>query len=361
MSKRVTIREIAKETGLHFTTVSLGLRDSRLLKPETRQKIQEAARKLGYAPDPMLAALSSYRQSNRTPAFQAVIAWINNWPDQEGLLKNPTFRDYYAGACARAKQMGYLVDSFWLHERRMTPTKLRSILLARNIHALLLPPQPGPSMTPNMDYRDFSAVAFGYTLKPSVLNVVTNHHFHSQNLMLTKLLELGYRRIGLCLGADWDEKVENAWIGGWLVAQWKSPGAFEPIPPFREDLFRSNNFAGWVKEHAPDVIVSCNGMDRRIRQLGYRIPEDIGFASLDINRSQEGISGVDENNFLIGQKAVDVLIGMIHRGERGIPEVPIRTLVESVWVLGKTLRKKKETRRASERAPGVRNRGRRLK
>ena len=34
-----------------------------------------------------------------------------------------------------------------------------------------------------------------------------------------------------------------------------------------------------------------------------------------------------------------MLVAMVVRGERCIPEIPTRTLVESVWVPGKTVRK----------------------
>ncbi len=77
----VTVRDIALATGLHHTTISLGLRNSPKLRPETLKKIQSAAKRLGYVPDPMLSALNAYRQGKRAPRYQATMAWINNWPD----------------------------------------------------------------------------------------------------------------------------------------------------------------------------------------------------------------------------------------------------------------------------------------
>ena len=195
-------------------------------------------------------------------------------------------------------------------------------------------PQPHAHTISPLDYNEFSAVAFGYSIQPSVLNVVTNHHFHSMNLMLLRLLEMGYRRIGLGVGDDWDEKVENAWLGGLKLAHWKNP-ELVPIPPFAH---HTGTLETWLRRYRPDVVVSNDEVGREIEDLGYSIPDDIGFASLDKRDPEDTIiSGLNENSFYIGQKAVDVLVGLLHRGERGIPKVPTRLLVESTWVQGKTL------------------------
>ena len=48
---RPTLRTIAEMTGLSLSTVSLSLRGGASLKQETRDKVAEAARKVGYVPD----------------------------------------------------------------------------------------------------------------------------------------------------------------------------------------------------------------------------------------------------------------------------------------------------------------------
>lgn len=49
--ERVTLRTIAQATGLSLSTVSLSLRGGTTLKQETRDKVAEAAKTLGYVPD----------------------------------------------------------------------------------------------------------------------------------------------------------------------------------------------------------------------------------------------------------------------------------------------------------------------
>lgn len=329
---RITVRDIARVTGLHYSTVSMALRNSLRLRKETREKIQKAAKALGYVPDPMLAALNAYRRASVAPRFQAVIAWINNWPEREELMS--VFKSYYEGARKQAEQAGYLLEEFWIQSPNMTSEKLHRILRARNIQALLIAPQPHPHMNPQINFEGYSAVAFGYSMEPSVLHVITNHQFSSVLLLLSRLFELGYRKIGFYIGEEWDDKTGNACLGAALCFQHKH---LEATCILSEQVVYKD-LGKWLAKYKPDVVVSHDSLEDGLKALGYSIPRDIGFASLDRRPENSHLSGINQNGFLIGQKAVDVLIDMIHRGERGVPAVPIRMLLESTWSPGETLR-----------------------
>lgn len=339
MAKRVSLRDVAHAVGLHYTTVSMALRNSPLLKKETKEKIQAEAAKLGYKPDPMLTALTAYRQSKRKAAFHAVIAWINNWPDRKALLANPVYRNYFEGASARASELGYVLQEFWLHEKEMTPGKLQRVLQARNINGLLIAPQPESRVHIDIDFQDFSAVAFGYSMHPHMLHLVTNHHTQTMDLVIAKLVELGYRRPGYCILPSSDVGGNYIWISRLLYLYSKYPELTQ-IP--RLPSIESAALAKWLKKYKPDVIIGFNIYLSDIEKLGYKVPQDIGFVSLAVDTRDPRISGANENDSLIGKTALDVLVGMIHRSERGVPEVPIRTLVDSTWFPGKTLRPQKQ-------------------
>jgi len=345
--KRVTLRDIAREAGVHFTTVGLALQGSPQLPAATKSRIRAVAEKLGYRPDPMLSALNAYRQSRMRPRYQATIAWINNWPDREALHRIQEFQDYYDGARQRAEEKGYALEEFWLHEKGMTPQRLSKVLRARNIETLLMAPQPAAHAVPPLNYEDFAVVAFGYSLQPAVFHVVTNHHFHSMNLLLEHLQALGYARIGFVGELIWNEKVDNAWLGGLALARLKNPQTGK-IPPLFEDAHIERTLPIWLKRHRPDVVISHRYMLTRLRGVGCRIPEEIGFAGLGVDRSNSDISGIYQNSERIGRAAVDFVISMLHNGERGVPDVPTRMLIESTWNPGKTLRP--ERQRASRRA-----------
>jgi hypothetical protein len=45
-----------------------------------------------------------------------------------------------------------------------------------------------------------------------------------------------------------------------------------------------------------------------------------------------------KNSFQIGIMAVDLLVDMLHRNERGVPAMPYMLMVEGSWCEGRTLR-----------------------
>lgn len=347
MTKRVSVRDIAREVGLHYTTVGLALRGSPRLKKETRDKIREVAERMGYRPDPMLSALISYRNAKRPATFHAVLAWINNWPDRAALLENPIYRSYFEGASTRASELGYKLEEFWMHAKDMTPERLQRILQARNINGLLMAPQPRSKVPVELNFHDFSAVAFGYSMHPHMLHLVTNHHTQTMDLVMDKVMALGYRRPGYCILPSTDVGGNYIWISR-LLYLFTMHRELTPVP--RLQSIEPEAFDKWIKKYKPDVLIGYNAVLPEIEKLGYRVPEDIGFVSMAVDVTDPRVSGANQNDFLIGKIATDVLVGMIHRGERGLPEVPVRTLVDSTWFEGETLPPRLLRSRAKRRA-----------
>lgn len=343
MSSRITIRQIAACAGMHFTTVALALRDSPKINIATRNRLQKLAAEMGYRPDPMLSALQAYKRTVRRPHYQATIAWINNWPEREQLLCFHEFRAYYEGAKSRADELGYQIEEFWMHKPGVTPDRIHKVLRARGIQAMLLPPQPRAHMWLDFDYSEFSALALGYSLHPPRLHVITNHHLHSITLLLEHLWSLGYRRPGMYIDYNWDAKVGNSWAAGMLLHRWQhASGSRIPIVVKNAQQYPIDS---WVKKYRPDVVVSFNNNLPALHSVGLAVPDEIGFASLNVTDSDQLISGICQNDRLIGYKSVDLLVDMLHRGERGIPAVPIRTLVEGTLNPGSTLKRCKPGRR----------------
>ena len=68
--------DIAREVGVHPSTVSRALNPdrARLVKPDTRIAVEEAARRLGYRPDMVARGL----QSGRTATVGVVVADLGN-------------------------------------------------------------------------------------------------------------------------------------------------------------------------------------------------------------------------------------------------------------------------------------------
>ena len=58
-------------------------------------------------------------------------------------------------------------------------------------------------------------------------------------------------------------------------------------------------------------------------------------------------SGVEENNFLVGELICDLVVNHIIHNERGLSENPRLLLVKGTWVEGKTTPRRKRDKKRS--------------
>ncbi|XHR28110.1 MAG: LacI family DNA-binding transcriptional regulator [Chthoniobacteraceae bacterium] len=348
---RVSMRDIAKATGFSHSTVSLAMRHHRSIPTATRVKIEEAAKALGYCKDPELSDLMQRYRSKTAPSYQATLAWINTWPEPKLLFQN--YRDLWEGACARVNELGYHLESFDLKQGGMTPHRLSQILKARNIQGVILPPQPRARAHFHFDWENYAVVALGYSFSPSLFHTVTTELFRAAVTSMRHLKQLGYRRIGFIDHDRAMERTDYNYLGGFLVQQSRAhpedripPLIFSaPEPPkLLSDPAKMANLkqqiAQWLKQHQPECILyHFPPIGDWIQELGFRVPEEIGLASFHAKASDPTQSGIDQNPRRVGSMAIDILTGLVQRGEFGIPDIPNRHLVSCTWVPGKTLRK----------------------
>lgn len=333
----VTLRDIAEEAGVHYSTVSLALNNHPRIPLTTRQRIQEIANRLGYQPDPMLASLSHYRRKTGKRT-RTVMAWINCAPDKNYHDDRPVFAAYWKGASERAESLGFHLERFWLGEPRMTARRLDNILEARGIEALLIPPQAKAHSSLSIRWDRYFSISFGYTLEHPVLTLVTCDHAAAISLLLQKLSSLNYRRIGFHLHQELDERLHHQYEAEFYIAnRYKMPQRL--VPPLIYSVHSESDFAAWIQEVRPDVVVSgISKVSNWLKNLGMRIPEDIGFALTHLQSPDSVEAGIHQNDEEVGRTAVDQLAHLIHSQQRGIPDPSKRILVDIKWSPGVTVR-----------------------
>ncbi len=69
----------------------------------------------------------------------------------------------------------------------------------------------------------------------------------------------------------------------------------------------------------------------KVCSAGIRIPDDVAFAQLSLIGTREGIAGIDQKLPLVGENAVDLVIGQLYRNEYGIPTDPKMVLLDGEW------------------------------
>lgn len=341
MPKHVTLRDIAQVAGVHFTTVGLALRNDPRVMPATAAKVQAAARELGYTHDAMLSALSAYRHRN-SRRFAGVIGYLVTYPP-EVLQTNVTEQTVRAAAAARALSLNFQLEAFQINAAGMTPDRLSELLRARGIQGLILSPRlPDPGPMPDLDWAHFSPVALGFSITNLTIHRVCTYHTHNMRLCLGQLRARGYRRLGLVLPREIYERSRGHVLGAYLAEQQLLPRADQVQPLFAPIAEITQAAVGrWLREQRIDgVILSAMPVEILgfIRNLKFRIPEQLGVAVISRFGRTEDIAGIDERMALLGEGAVDAVVGMISRNERGLPTHPRYTLIEGCWVDRPTVR-----------------------
>ena len=354
-SSRVTLRDIAEATGITRMAVSMALRGKPGVSEETRGKVLAAAEKLGYIPDPEVAKLLS-RIRTRTPSeSRSCIALLTSGDTPDEWKKFVTERKYVEGAQARAKEYGYRIEEFWLGQPGVTPSRLSSIIWNRGIEGVIIAPlqgklSGGKIRSIQLDYSLFSVVEISETVDWPDLDRSMHDQYTAMLKCLDELRELNYRRIGLVIEEALDLRVNGKWTAAFLRHR-EHHKADKMPPPLLLPAHDEKRFDRWFTQHQPDVIISVDQFALRLMQKrGCRIPEQVGYASMDLDgdaSSSLTISGIDQNSRMVGASAVDLLVASIHRGQRGIPVCPVRIEVEGAWRAGQTTMRQNGTKAAN--------------
>ncbi len=362
-AKRVTLSDIAGKAGVHVTTVSLAMRNHPRLPEATRKRIQALAEKMGYKPDPLLRALVAYRGGVIERRNTPTLAYVTNWATRWGWKKVTAHPDFYAGALAKANELGYTLDHFWMRDEGMSQERLGQILYSRGISGIIIASH-GREMGDALEFEweKFSAVKIDYFPHQPALHNVTNNQCDIVRLAMQKVIAKGYRRIGFVMHRGWDHAVDHLWTAGYLCEQRvlspreMIPSHLFPEPePVERWLNESTSevspdpdaFARWFNEHRPEVIISKGDFVLPLlKKMGLRVPRDVAFVDVFLENKSGQTAGVSQNHFTVGELAVEILAGQLQHNKFGVPAIPTTTYVEGTWHDGASCPSKiKETQR----------------
>lgn len=336
------MKTIAAQAGVTQATVSMSLANNPRIPEATRVRIQAIARRLGYRPNPYLTTLMRVRRRGRPLTDRPVLALVNCLDEADAWRTTRAFtvRHMREGAIARATERGYRAQEFWLRQQGMSPARFSQMLYARGIQGLLLSPRAEGMPPPPLEWSHFAAVSLSVPLADSTLATVCNDHYFSALTVARECRQLGYRRPGVVILRPHRERFHGRWEAGILAAQLLVPG-LTPVAPLLLEAWDDNAaLTAWLRRARPDVVVTsgAESLLPQLRAVGRRIPGDLGLAALGVSSPGGPISGIYQNGALIGATAIDSLIGLLERNERGLPAQGMTLMVEGVWNPGRTLR-----------------------
>lgn len=335
-----TIRSLATEAKVSTATVSMALRNDPRITPDVRERVQSLAKKCGYQVNPVISRLLSQMRSNQSSARQGILGFLATSPHSEDAASAFT-KTWLAAARRRAEELGFWLDEFSLHEKKLTPRRLLEVLEARNIRGLLL---TGPFLEHAIPRELFdvldrsSVVVVGERTSRPALDCVLNDQYLNAVEAMKKCLTLGYRRPGLCIHRDVERVVENRFSGGFLVSQSLWP-ADSRLPEHYYTSGGEKEFVSWVRKYHPDVILTLHPEIKVwLHRMGMACPEAVGLVHLDRTEELSGWSGMRQDHEHLGTAAVEMLVNHLYHNEVGIPSFQRCLFLGSSWVDGKTTR-----------------------
>lgn len=340
MAKTPTVRSLARQLKLSVATVSEALRDSPNVKPETKARVVKAAKKVGYRANPLLgAALSAVRRARHLD-YRGTLALIDT--DEAARDQFILFhREIIAGASERAEQLGFTAEVFWLDSGTtgLGPARLASILHARGINGAVMLPFNTARDLSAFDFSRIAAVQMDHCLIQPHLHTILPDHYVSIMNALERLTALGYQRIGLAMELRKDARLKRKWSSGFL-AFFRNYEHTTGIPALIEAELSRERFVRWYRQHRPDLIIGHRQeMVEWLLDEGVRVPEHVGFFNLNVTERTGPCAGLDLLPRRLGGAAVETVVAMLHRQERGIPDWPHTITLEAQWIDGPSIRK----------------------
>ena len=335
MNKRPTLKDIAQDAGCTNATVSLALRGSPRISPETRARVREIALRLDYRPDPMLSALAAHRWKRLPKSGGSTLAVIGDV--LEGL----------EGMEERAAAYGYRLEKFRCADHP-DPERLSQILYNRGIVGVLVGQIFTPGFSARFDWSRFIAVACSEGMERPPVNLVMPNHFRAVQEAWDRSRAAGSRRIGMMLfdipaaidmhdrEAAFLDRQQTVPVRSRLpvlkLRSWRRKGS---RPENNDKISHSaavNSVNAWMRSYKPDMILGFNNAFYwLLKDAGWSIPDQVGFTDLWVSKPSAGSSGFYLFSDEVGRRAVEWLDSLLRIGERGLPVHPATMSVNLVW------------------------------
>lgn len=280
MARRPTIKDVAALAGVSQGTVSRAMNGDVSVSPELRQRIEDAARSIGYSTNFAARAL-------RGGATKTVSCHLTD-------LMNPLMTQLYQAIEVHLESAGYTMI---VHGTQYSETRRLAALradIARSVDGLIT---IGGS-TLHKDYEEaltrFSAPVVGIDRASDAYSTVNVDHLTGTAHLVSQLVGLGYRRIGLLIPPV-DLLAPRMRLQGMRNALERAGVPFDPllvkeIPP---NQVSPETIASWLgSDIKPDALIVLSvrmlaDTLTALQWMGWKPGVDIAIASIGKSRLAE--------------------------------------------------------------------------
>ncbi len=300
----ITIKDIAERAGVSYATVSRALNSRADVSPETRSRILELAKELGYQPNAIARSLVK-----RKSEMVALIV-----PD----VSNPFFSDITMSVNEAAEEAGYTVvvcNTGW--DEKKEADKLR-IMQEQRVDGIICKPVNELSEE-RLKEINVPIVLFWHA-QPDDISYIEVDHEAGGKLAVRHLIERGYKKIAYLGGKLTSQSnqirmdaYKRSLIEGGLEVreEWINNGGFSMESGYQRigSMFRLSN--------PPDAVFCGNdiialGVLQYARDHGLNVPRDFGIIGFDdisyASLPQVRLSTISQPRDKLGRQAFEALL-----------------------------------------------------
>ena len=310
--RRPTLRDVAKSTGVAYSTVSRILRDQTAgYRQETIERVRRTAEEVGYRPNAQARGL-------RLRRHQAIAILV---PD----LDNFGFTEVLRGIQETCNETGYTVlISEVRPSRDALPAEphLNDLVDGALVAFALVDDEQSSSYV----RRITVPTVFVQRGSPEAEASAVLDEAHNVDLMIEHLTSLGHRRIGHVSGwlrtdtgvrrhAGFDAAMTRR--GGEPRPEWRADGRFT-FEGGRRAAHKIMSGSDRPTALAVDALVSALGVLTGLRELGLRVPDDVSVITIDehvvAQQTTPPLTTIKVPQRELGRSAAQMLLDVINGG-----------------------------------------------
>jgi LacI family transcriptional regulator len=272
-----TIKDVARLSGVSSMTVSRVINRSARVRPETRQRVEQAIAELGYVPSRLARGL--IRQKTGTLALIV--------PD----VANPFFTLIVRGAEDVARRADYRIILCDTRADLAIEREVIEEMIAHRVEGIAIAPVSDRSRSHLRRLAQFRVpfVLIDRTVAGVECDVVLGDSAGGARRLVEHLISLGHRRIGFIVESD-EVSTARDRHQGYAEALAAAGLPFEPSLVMRSTVDPSGGFDGMRRllelEDPPTAVFTVNnlvavGAIEAVRANGLEVPQDVALVCFD--------------------------------------------------------------------------------
>jgi len=330
--KRPTIEDVARESGVSLSTVSLVLNNNPRITPATRARVLAAIEKLGYQPNVQARALAS--RSSRT--LSVVVPHLNH------VFADIYFGEIVSGIYDRCQEFGYRMMLDIANPRFVKERQYVNILRSRRADAMLfIASSVHDEYLHEFEDSPFPFLLVNHYFPQMNLNYIMVDYRQSARLAAQHLVGLGHRKIGIIAGTNTytGRDYRDAFIAACCVRGCRREDL--PWVDGGKDWSQEGGFqaAARLLEEHPDITAIMAGNDRLaigamrcIHEKGLRVPQDISVMGVDdipqAAFTTPALTTIRHPLYQLGQRSAEAAILLFREEMESCSEVlPVQLVV----------------------------------